>query len=123
VKRGKQKRGKHKRHQQGIQGWSKMVICLTLAVGVTAGAGHITGGPAPQPTRTCVELQALSCRTGLVADASMRAAGSVTDSCGAAALVFCQPYDQRGRNLASTPLLCCRPLVAEGRLATSQRGR
>jgi hypothetical protein len=49
----------HKRRTRGVPGWLKMVLCLTVATGATAGAGHVVGGPAPQPTRACVELQAL----------------------------------------------------------------
>jgi hypothetical protein len=49
----------HKKGSRGVPGWLKIVLCLTVATGATAGAGHAVGGPAPQPIRTCVELQAL----------------------------------------------------------------
>jgi hypothetical protein len=48
-----------KTHRPGVPGWLKVVICLTVATGATAGAGHTAGGPAPQPATACVELQAL----------------------------------------------------------------
>lgn len=48
-----------KAHRPGVPGWLKMVVCLTVATGATAGAGHVIGGPASQPTTACVELQAL----------------------------------------------------------------
>ena len=37
-----------------------VVICLALGGGTTAGASHIVDVPAPQPTTTCVEPQALA---------------------------------------------------------------
>lgn len=40
----------------GVPGWLKVVVCLTFALGAAAGAGHVAGVPASQPT-TCVELQ------------------------------------------------------------------
>lgn len=43
----------------GSPGWLKMVVCFTVAMGAAAGAGHVVGGPASQPTTACVELQAL----------------------------------------------------------------
>jgi hypothetical protein len=48
-----------KTHGTDVPGWFKLVVCLTVAAGAAAGAGHVAGGPAPQPTSACVELQAL----------------------------------------------------------------
>jgi hypothetical protein len=48
-----------KAYRPGVPGWLKVVICLTVATGATAGAGHVADRPAPQPTIACVELQAL----------------------------------------------------------------
>jgi hypothetical protein len=47
-----------KTHGPGIPDWL-MVVCLTVAIGAAAGAGHVVDGPASQPTTACVELQAL----------------------------------------------------------------
>jgi hypothetical protein len=48
-----------KTHDPGVPGWLKMVVCLTVATGATAGAGHIAGVPASQATTgACVELRA-----------------------------------------------------------------
>jgi hypothetical protein len=58
---------KRKRHNRKIPGWLKMVVILTIATGATGGASHVVDGPAPQPITACGELQALSCRTGLIA--------------------------------------------------------
>jgi hypothetical protein len=46
-----------KTHGSGVPNWLKLVVCLTVASGATAGAGHVVSGPASQPT-ACVELQA-----------------------------------------------------------------
>ncbi len=48
-----------KTHRPDVPSWLKMVVCLTVATGATAGAGHVVHGPDPQPTTTCVELQVL----------------------------------------------------------------
>jgi hypothetical protein len=36
----------------------KVVIYVTVLTGAAAGAGHVAGVPATQPTATCVELLA-----------------------------------------------------------------
>lgn len=46
-------------HRPNVPGSLQMVACLTVALGAAAGAGHVTDGPAAQPTTACVGLQAL----------------------------------------------------------------
>jgi hypothetical protein len=50
---------KRKRRKRGVPDWLKVVLCLTVATGATAGAGHAVDGSAPAPAGACVELQAL----------------------------------------------------------------
>ena len=47
-----------KKQEPSVSGWLKTVVCVTVAMGAAAGAGHIVSGPATQPTTACVELQA-----------------------------------------------------------------
>jgi hypothetical protein len=48
-----------KTHGSGEPDWLKMVGSAVITIAVIAGGtGHLAGGPAPQPTTGCVQLQA-----------------------------------------------------------------